>query len=222
MLTLINPNHLKIIIHLSGEAIRDFLVHADAGQFKGEARGAIVSFQVDPSGFSDDQLVAWGAHWASAINYPVRIEVRGMTDLGAAQMVAKGIWGPKRVEAVAEITQQCQQRGIGIELKLAGTSSIEFNVMGVDKSVPIRFVQRTFDEVLDSMNYKPGTHIDARQTRAIIAADGDDTIYNGPKLGTLPTLADSPVREALCAYLRAGGVFMLVSGNDLKPFVLNV
>jgi hypothetical protein len=32
----------------------------------------------------------------------------------------------------------------------------------------------------------------------------------------LPTLAESPVCEPLCAYLRAGGIFMLVSGNDLN------
>jgi len=216
MLTLIDPSHLKTIVHLSAEAIRDFLSHADANQFKGEAHGAIASFQADPSRFSDDQLVAWGSDWSSAIDHSIRIEVRGITDLGAAQMVAKGIWGPDRVEAAADIAKKCQQLGIGIELKLAGTSSIEFNVKGVDKSVPIRYLQRAFDEVLRSMNYQPGTHIDARQTKTIIAADGDDTIYDGPKLGVLPGLADSPVRDALYAYLRAGGVFMLVSGNDMN------
>ncbi len=216
MLTLINSNHLKIIIHLSGEAIRDFLSRADAGQFKGEARGAIAAFQANPADFSDDQLVVWGSDWSQAINHSVRIEVRGKTSQGAAQMVAKGIWGPKRVQAMAEITQKCQQLGVGIHLKLAGTSSIEFNVQGVDKSVPIRFLQGAFDDVLKVMNYQPGPHIDARQTKTVIAADGDDTIYDGPRLGILPTLAESPVREALCAYLRAGGIFMLVSGNDLE------
>ena len=87
----------------------------------------------------------------------MRIEVRGTTQEGAAQMVAKGIWGPKRDEAAAEIAQKCKELGLGIHLKLAGTSSIEFNVEGVDKSLPIRFLQGAFEDVLKEMNYQPGS-----------------------------------------------------------------
>ena len=214
MLTLISPNHLKTIIHLSGEAIRDFLSHADASKFKGEARLAISSFQANPSGFTDDKIVAYGADTVAAINHPVRIEVRGVTPEGAAQMVAKGIWGPRRAQAAAAMAQSC--KGLGIHLKLAGTSSIEFNVEGVDKSLPIRFLQGAFDDVLREMKYQPGAHIDSRQARTVIAADGDGTVYDGPRVGLLPRLIESPVKDALCAYLEAGGVFMLVSGNDLN------
>jgi hypothetical protein len=216
MLTLISPDHLKTIIHLSGEAIRSFLSQADAKEFKGEAREAILSFQADPKDFSDEKLVAYGSDTVEAINYPLRIEVRGQTQEGCAQMVAKGIWGPERDQAVAWITKKCKQLGLNLHLKLAGTSSIEFNVEGIDKSVPIRFLQGAFDDVLKEMNYKPGAHIDSRKTKTVIAADGDSTIYDGPRIGALPTLAESPVRQALCAYLKAGGVFMLVSGNDLN------
>jgi hypothetical protein len=215
MLTLISPDHLKTIIHLSGEAIRSFLSQADAKEFKGEAREAILSFQANPKDFSDEKLVAYGSDTLEAINYPLRIEVRGQTQEGCAQMVAKGIWGSKRDQAVVQITKKCKQLGLNLHLKLAGTSSIEFNVQGVDKSVPIRFLQGAFDDVLKEMNYQPGTHIDSRKTKTVIAADGDSTIYDGPRIGALPTLAESPVRKALCAYLKAGGVFMLVSGNDL-------
>ena len=111
-------------------------------------------------------------------------------------MVAKGIWGPKRAQAAADIAQKCKELGIGMHLKLAGTSSIEFNVDGVDKSLPIRFLQGAFDEVLKEMNYQPGAHIDSRQTKTVIAADGDGTIYDGPRVGFLPTLAESPVKDA--------------------------
>jgi hypothetical protein len=216
MLTLISPKHLKTIIHLSGQAIRTFLSQADAGQFKGEASAAIISFQSNPQGFSDDQLVAYGAGTMEAINYPVRIEVRGQTQEGAAQMVAKGIWGPKRNQAALEIGQKCKDLGLGLHLKLAGTSSIEFNVDGVDKALPIRFLQGAFEEVLKEMNYQPGPRIDSRRSKTVIAADGDGTVYDGPRVGVLPTLAESPVNDALCAYLQAGGIFMLVSGNDLN------
>ena len=216
MLTLISPNHLKAIIHISGEAIRDFLSHADAHQFKGEANLAITSFQANPSDFSDEKLVAYGADTVAAIDYPVRIEIRGATKDGAAQMVAKGIWGPKRAQAAAQMAQKCKELGLGMHLKLAGTSSMEFNVDGVDKSVPIRFLQEKFEDVLKEMNYQPGAQIDSRKNKTVIAADGDSTIYDGPRVGFLPTLAESPVKDALCAYLQAGGVFMLVSGNDIN------
>jgi len=216
MLTVIDQNELKTIIQLSSDAIRDFLSHADASQFNGEAQLAITSFQAKPQDFSDDKLIAYGSDTVAAINYPVRIELRGLTQEGAAQMVAKGIWGPKRAEAALEITQKCKALGIALQLKLAGTSSIEFNVDGVDKSVPIRFLQAAFDDVLKEMNYQPGSRIDSRKTKTVIAADGDSTIYDGPRVGFLPTLSESPVKDPLCAYLQAGGVFMLVSGNDIN------
>jgi hypothetical protein len=215
MLTLISAEHLQTIISLSGQAIRDFLSHADAGQFKGEAQMAIRSFQANPADFSDEKLVANGADTA-AVHFPVRIEVRGATKEGAAQMVAKGIWGPKRAQVSTEIAQKCKELGFGMHLKLAGTSSIEFNVDGVDKSLPIHFLQGAFEDVLREMNYHPGAHIDSRKSKTVIAADGDGTIYDGPRVGVLPTLAESPVKDALCAYLQAGGIFMLVSGNDLN------
>jgi len=216
MLTLISPKHLQTIIHLSGEAIRDFLINADASHFKGEAQLAITSFQANPDDFSDDKLVAYGSDTVTAIDYPVRIEVRGATKEGAGQMVAKGIWGPKRVKVAAQISQKCKELGLGMHLKLAGTSSIEFNIDGVDKSLPIRFLQGAFESVLNEMNYQPGALIDSYKSKTVIAADGDGTIYDGPRVGKLPALAESPVRGPLCAYLQAGGIFMLISGNDLK------
>jgi len=216
MLTLISPNHLKAIIQISGNAIRSFLSQANAEDFKGEAREAILLFKANPLDFSDEKLVAYGKDTLDAINYPLRIEVRGQTSEGAAQMVAKGIWGPKRDQAVAQIAEKCQELKLNIQLKLAGTSTIEFNVKGVDKSVPIRFLQSAFEDVLKEMNYQPGTYIDSNKSKTVIAADGDSTIYDGPRVGILPGLGQSPVREALCAYLQAGGIFMLVSGNDLN------
>ena len=215
MLTFIGCKELQTVIQLSGESIRDFLSHADANKFKGEAHAAILSFQANPQDFTDEKLVAYGSY-ADAVNYPVRIEVRGMRNEGAAQMVAKGIWGPRRAQVALEISGKCKESGLGMHLTLAGTSSIEFNVDGVDKSLPIHFLQGAFEEVLKEMEYQPGPHIDSRSTKTVIAADGDGTIYDGPKVGLLPTLAESPVREPLCAYLQAGGVFMLVSGNDLN------
>ena len=221
MITLINLNHLKIIVYLSGNAIRGFLFHADPGEFQGEAREAIRSFQSKPLDFSNDRLLAYGAG-ADAIDYPLRIEVRGVSLQGAAQVVAKGIWGPKRGDAATELLKKCRELGLDIHLKLAGTSSIEFNVEGVDKSLPIRFLEAALDDVLKEMEYQPGEYINSRLSRTVIAADGDGTLYDGPRPGLLPSLAESPVKEALCAYLQAGGLFMLISGNDINRTVRRV
>ena len=73
---------------------------------------AITSFQANPKDFSDDKLVAYGADTQQAINYPLRIEVRGTTQEGAAQMVAKGIWGPKRDEAVPRSPKNAKNLGL--------------------------------------------------------------------------------------------------------------
>ena len=216
MLTIITSKELKTIIQLCGQTIREFLSQADASEFHGEAKSAIIAFKSNPHEFTDAKIVAYGADTVKAINYPVRIEVRGATADGAAQMVAKGIWGPKRAQAAILIAQKCQELNLPIHTKLAGTSSIEFNVNGVDKALPIHFLQGAFDNVLMQMNYTPGSRINSLQTRTVIAADGDGTIYGGPSIGVLPSLSDSPVRDALIAYLDAGGVFMLVSGNDLQ------
>jgi hypothetical protein len=216
MLTLISPKHLDILVGLSGQAIREFLSGANAAKFKGEAHAAINGFQAHPDDFTDQKLIDYGADIVAAIDYPVRIELRGKTTEGVAQMVAKGIWGPRRAKAAAEIAEKCRELNINVHLKLAGTSSIEFNVQGVDKSVPIRFLQGAFEEVLREMNYQPGPKINSAVTKTVIAADGDGTIYDGPRMGSLPTLAESPVKEPLIAFLRAGGIFMLISGNDIN------
>lgn len=216
MLTLISQDNLATIVKLSGEFIRDFLSHAEAGRFRGEAHLAITAFQADPQNFTDEKLIAYGADTDKAIDYPVRIELRGVTKEGAAQMVAKGIWGPKRSKAASYISQKCNELGLGMHLKLAGTSSIEFNVEGVDKALPVRFLQGAFEEVLKEMEYKPGPDINSYISRTVIAADGDGTVYDGPRVGRLPTLSESPVNDALCAYLKAGGVFVLISGNDIN------
>ncbi|MDE2027912.1 MAG: hypothetical protein KGK03_08900 [Candidatus Omnitrophica bacterium] len=212
MLTIIDNKKLQAIIHLSAQAIRDFLQSADPSKFKGEAQMAIRLFQASPSVFSDEKMLVYGKGAVEAINNPIRIEIRGRTVEGAAQMVAKGIWGPEREKAVSQMTLPCRE--LGIHLKLAGTSSIEFNMEGVDKSLPIYFLQGAFEEVLQEMQYRPGAVINSVESKTVIAADGDGTIYDGPKVGSLPTLAESPVKEALCAYLRAGGIFLLISGND--------
>ncbi len=222
MLTLIHQSQIKTMIKFSGEAIRTFLSTADANRFKGEANLAIKAFRAKPSDFTDKKLVAYGKGAQEAINNPVRIEVRGLTKDGAAQMVAKGVWGLRRELVADELSRRCKALGYGLHIKLAGKSSLEFNVMGVDKSLPILFLRGSFDQVLKEMDYQPGPRINSFISRTVIAADGDGTIYDGPRVGRLPTLNGSPVKEALVAYVQAGGIFMLVSGNEIQRTLMRL
>ncbi len=215
---------IPVIIHLSGEEIRKFLSTASPDDFRGEAKSAIKLYQKDSNFFSDNHLVGYGKNIEEAINNPMRIEVRHVTGYGAAQVVAKGVWGiTLRQDVIKRIRQELAKVDVHIEVRLAGTSSFEFNVKGVNKSCSIRFLKHSWDTVLDQMNYTPGAFIDSRKTNTIIAADGDGTIYDGPKAGqALPTMAKSVTQKALIDWLEVGGVFMLNSGNELERNVFRL
>ncbi|MEI7999253.1 MAG: hypothetical protein WCH62_07115 [Candidatus Omnitrophota bacterium] len=224
MRTHIPKADIPTIINLSGEQIRLFLSSANPDDFRGEAKSAIKLYQKDKTVFTDKYLVEYGNNIQQAINNPMRIEVRHATASGAAQVVAKGIWGATlRQEIIKKIREELAKVDKNLEVRLAGTSSFEFNVRGVNKSCSIRFLRHSWSEVLDQMNYAPGKFIDSRKTNTIIVADGDGTIYDGPKAGhTLPTMAHSVAREALVNWLEAGGVFMLNSGNELERNVFRL
>ena len=224
MRTHIPKADIPTIINVSGEEIRRFLSAANPDDFRGEAKIAIKLFLKNRHLFTDKHLLEYGNNIEQAINHPVRIEVRHATQNGSAQVVAKGVWGaPLRQNVIKRIREDLTKVDKHIEVRLAGTSSFEFNVKGVNKSCSIRFLRHCWSEVLDQMNYTPGTCIDSRKTNTIIVADGDGTIYDGPKAGhTLPTMAQSSAKEALISWLEAGGVFMLNSGNELERNVFRL
>lgn len=218
MRTYIPKADISTIIRLSGEEIRSFLSSAKPDDFRGEAKSAIKLYQKTPNAFSDKHLVEYGNNIDEAIDHPIRIEVRHVLETGAAQVVSKGIWGATtRHEVIKKFREALIQVDKSIEVRLAGTSSFEFNVKGVNKACCIRFLRHAWDKVLDQMNYTPGPYIDSRKTNTIIAADADGTIYDGPKAGhSLPTMDRSQAKEALISWLEAGGVFLLNSGNALN------
>ncbi len=224
MRTHIPKDDISVIIQLAGQEIRQFLSSAKPEDFRGEAKSAIALYQKDSNLFTDKHLIEYGTNIEKAIDHPMRIEVRHITSYGAAQVVAKGVWGaPLRQEVIKRIREELKTYDKDIEVRLAGTSSFEFNVKGINKSSSIRFLRYAWGDVLDQMKYTAGPYIDSRKTNTIIAADGDGTIYDGPKAGhDLPTMAKSPARDALIAWLEAGGIFMLNSGNELQRNVLRI
>ena len=215
-MTYLTCAQVKHIVHLSGAHIRLFLGNANSDDFTGEAKNAIADFHQEPGEFCDERLLEKGSDVQVAHQNSVRIELRGVNAEGAAQVAAKGIWGQDREKTVAVLRKELQQRdGFYLTVRTAGSSSFEFNRTGVDKSLPIRYARSRWERTLDQVGYVPGVFINSRLSRTIIAADGDGTIYDGPEINHLPALKDSPVYAPLTRYLRAGGVFMLISGNDL-------
>lgn len=224
MRTYIPKTDIATIISLSGQEIRSFLASAKPDDFRGEAKSAIKLYHKSPHVFTDKHLVEYGNNIDQAIDHPIRIEVRHVTESGSAQVVSKGIWGAAiRGETIKKFRQALSLVDKGIEVRLAGTSSFEFNVKGVNKACCIRFLRHAWDKVLDQMNYASGSFIDSRKTNTIIAADADGTIYDGPKAGhSLPTMANSQAKAALIGWLEAGGLFLLNSGNALNRNVFRL
>ncbi len=215
-MTYLPKEDVQSIIELSGQMIRKFLGSSDPTYFQGDSQASILAFKKNPMEFTDQSLISKGANIQMAHQYPVRIELRGVNHLGAAQVVAKGVWGVQREDLVDVIRRDLQAKGKKLLVRTAGSSSFEFNRYGVDKSLPLRYLRVAWSSVLEQMRYTPGSSINALATRTVIAADGDGTIYDGPKTTFLPMLKDSVVFDPLMEYLRAGGVFMLVSGNDIN------
>ena len=104
----------------------------------------------------------------------------------------------------------------GLSVKQAGFMTVEVNVAGVDKALALDYLMRHFDEILDFAGYTPGELIDARSTKTIISADNDGTTCAKPTEIKNPALYESIAVEALVRYLEAGGVYMIISGNDIE------
>jgi len=222
--TYLNESQIQDIVCLSGQVIRQFLNEGAKDPVYDGAYAQILSqFERTPDLYSDTALVAYGADIEKAINHPVRIEVRRRLDgEGAAQVAARGICGTHRDACIESFKKHDLFQSGQVEVKKSGQQSFEFNVAGVDKVLPIKYLIKNFTSVLQRMRYTPGTHVDARVTQTVFVADGDGTMYAKPQMGHLPVLQDSTAYEPLCEYLHLGGIFILVSGNSLERTVQRV
>lgn len=107
----------------------------------------------------------------------------------------------------------------GVQLVLAGSTTLELCTKGVDKSTPMRYLSHPdrFAAALEQMGYVPGKRIDATRHCTLVSCDADGTIWEKPKALEAPTFRDfskSPANEAMLTYLRQGGVLLINSGND--------
>ncbi|MCA9405834.1 MAG: hypothetical protein KC684_04810 [Candidatus Omnitrophica bacterium] len=232
--TYLDEQLIDMIVKISGQEIRDFLdflVTKDTNSaFARSADWPVLAanldpqwhkiaenFQQQPDAYSDTVLVENGRCYQTAVNHPVRIEVRRTDNVpGAAQVAAKGIAGDFRLNAIERIKATAFYKRNAFEVKLSGTSSFEFNTLGVDKALPLIYLAHHWESILRAVGYQPGVNINALKHRTVIIADGDGTTYGMPKSGELPVLKDSPACAPLLKYLHSGGVYVIISGNNLQ------
>ncbi len=238
--TYLTESDVRLIVATSGRQIRAFFAFLKSPNqsspframkagvnplFKidSEMRGLISEFQKNPKVFTDKALVERGKDIVKAYRYPVRIEVRRNKGIkGAAQIAVRGIAGDFRKVTLNTFKKLPPFKSKRLVIKQGGFKSYEINVAGVTKALPIRYLKLNWEIILNTMGYKPGTLIDARQTRTLIAADGDGTLFGKPTVTGVPQLSESAAREPLLDYLKAGGVFILISGNSLERTIKRV
>jgi len=226
MTTLLNPNLVDKVVKLGGQVIRDFL--RDLGPYVGDPENSPFS---DISRFDNlwEAAKQYREKGADAFNDEVllkeskgipRIEVRGhqRNDGSAAQVAIIGVPGVYRVNIIAAFDKLVKGEGLNIGPG-GGPMTIEANQDGVDKALAIEYIGRHFNDILDQIGYIRGEFIDARKTRTMIISDADSTIYGSPTKTHAPILNESPTRKALIEYLRAGGLLVVNSGNDLELVV---
>ena len=232
--TYIHEDDISSIVAICGGEIRSFLDYLIEPQKESpyaavkealscrqkavkECAAVLADFKKNPHQYTNDQLVRNGADTEKANYFPVRIEVRRTEGIaGASQIAAKGICDDFRQVAVARLKKILSKEGDSFGVRIAGYSSLELNIRGVNKALPIHYLRHQFDDILGRMRYTPGSFINAKQTKTIIAADGDGTLYSGPTDQEMPVLKESVAYNEILNYLKAGGILMLVSGNEMK------
>ena len=175
---------------------------------------AMVSISEDRRRLFIDNLLKNG-NSSIAHCYPVRIEVRTAENTkGAAQIAVRGIYGKGREITMDHFRKQYQGFD-NININMSGKMSFEINIKGVNKALPLKYLSQNLSFVLKAMRYSSGEFIDAYVNPFIIAADGDGTTYGSPTLKSLPQFRESKAYESVLAFLRLGGVFVIVSGNSM-------
>ncbi len=146
-----------------------------------------------------------------------RLELREC--FGGQGLCANVALACKDAAARERIGKKLQEVSEGLSFVEAGSTTLEISSVGVDKSTPIKYLQRggNFEKVLEEIGYVPGPTIDARLSRTVIISDGDGTLWDKPETGKpveATNLFNSAARGPVLSYLAQGGVLVINSGND--------
>jgi hypothetical protein len=113
---------------------------------------------------------------------------------------------------------------VGVSMVSAGIGTVELGIQGVSKATVLDYIYHTlyeeaaptfFTDILP--HYRPGDLIDAQESRTVLATDGDGTLWGVPATGQdlcANHFGNSEAHQAVLQYLRAGGVLLIISGND--------
>jgi len=232
--TFMNNEETDAVVRACGDEIREFLsflagVSEDSpyqylpekeqllSEIVPELRDSAQQFKSTPQEFTDEKLVEKGEDFRVSIHNPVRIEVRcSKMREGAAQIAARGIHGSFRNITLQQIKARDAVKERNLDVRVSGSASFEVNRSGVNKGLSLKYLRRYFDKILSEMQYSGGEKIDSLLTYSIITADGDGTTYDSPDTRSAPTLKESKTYSALMSYLGVGGIYMVISGNDLE------
>ena len=235
--TFISDLDTKKLVKLCGQQIREFLnflnypdkasVYSEVknrkkifSQIESSIFDKAKHFQKTPSAFSDRNLIKYGQKVVEAVGRPVRIEIRKVDGIsGSAQIAVRGVYGIFRKYALSQIISHKTYDPDKFFIRLSGNASFEINRSGVDKALPIKYFCQKWPDVLDKIQYAPGSCIDSFKTNTLIAADGDGTTFDSPRLNEAPGLDTSVAYTALLRFLELGGVYVIISGNHLERTV---
>lgn len=148
-------------------------------------------------------------------NEKPRVELRRVVNADGTEIANIALCfknGPTRDANLIEFKALCER----FSIVSAGSTTLEIGNKGVDKGTVLDFISRTpIANLLPQ--YVPGPMIDARVDQSIMAMDADGTLWGKPVGGMHPcanNLSNSPTRDEILNYLRAGGVIAVISGND--------
>jgi len=186
---------------------RDYWEGLDLKTLQGEYKTLVENFRARPDSFSDEALIKKGSG-CLAHQEAVRIELRkgSKKKKGIAQVAFRGIPDGLR-NLTLERFQDVYKIDFGrLIVKKSGQKSIEVNSAGVSKALPIRYFK----------NLRADSFLKAKECSSwIVFADGDGTLYSPPHFEILPGINQSAAFESFLSYLKAGGTFVLVTGNSL-------
>lgn len=211
MSTLLEAAQVDAIVKAGAAVLAEFIEYASTHKLEGLGDVAHIADALKPLSL---HVVELSAEYLIATRGLPRIEIRGKGEAGrAAQVAIIGI--PLHYRDAYQTRLQTRLRSTGgVSVRKGGALTLEINALGVDKALAIRYSRQHFQDLVNVAGYRAGKHVHAAITRTAVIADGDGTTYGKPTNLGAPVLRDSPVLPDLVEYLDAGGVFIIVSGND--------
>jgi len=224
--TVLEKDLLSNIINLGGHALRSFLSilndyannpeaspYASIAHYR-ELWKEVYNYRKNPEKFSNDTLLK------RDMKIP-RIELRGNYQKDVASNVSLIGVPYEYAYHVQKIFNESNTTDL-LELTPGGAMSVEITRKGVNKGLAVNFLCHNFEKMLEIIQYQAGPKINSLITHTIVMVDADGTIYGKPQKDYNPTLEESPAKNAIMKYLKAGGILAIITNNDLDRVIKRI